>query len=168
MCPRPPKPWRSSHAFSNQVAACWTTPNYLSTMGVYRAYMRLTGRRYTETGQPINNFVWLPLTLWWMRLAGLHIQKVDAQGHYLPFPRREAHQDRVSRKTEGAHEMGRSAFFRGGGEATRVIVSEPNHAPELGMVVEMHPSVWELHGCGRPDAEALLQELGLQALALTG
>ncbi len=66
-----------------------TTPNYLSTMGVYRAYMRLTGRRYTETGQPINHFVSLPLTLWWIRLAGLHIQKVDAQGHYLPFPRRQ-------------------------------------------------------------------------------
>src|SRR6185436_2470923 len=29
-----------------------TTPNYLGVYGGYRAYMRMTGRRYTEIGQP--------------------------------------------------------------------------------------------------------------------
>ncbi len=31
-----------------------TTPNYVGLMGLYRGYLRITGRRYTETGQPIN------------------------------------------------------------------------------------------------------------------
>jgi len=65
-----------------------TTPNYLGTMGLYRAYLRLTGRRYTEEGQPINRAVVLPRTLAWIRCAGLRVLTVDAVGHYLPFPGR--------------------------------------------------------------------------------
>jgi 2-polyprenyl-3-methyl-5-hydroxy-6-metoxy-1,4-benzoquinol methylase len=65
-----------------------TTPNYLGALGLYRGYMRLTGRRYTEEGQPINNFVMLPRTLAWVRRAGLRVRIVDAVGHYLPFPGR--------------------------------------------------------------------------------
>jgi 2-polyprenyl-3-methyl-5-hydroxy-6-metoxy-1,4-benzoquinol methylase len=63
-----------------------TTPNYLGTMGLYRGYLRLTGRRYTEEGQPINNFMLLPLTRAWISRAGLSVKAVDAVGHYLPFP----------------------------------------------------------------------------------
>jgi ubiquinone/menaquinone biosynthesis C-methylase UbiE len=65
-----------------------TTPNYLGPMGLYRGYLRLTGRRYTEEGQPINNLVALPRTLAWVRRAGLRVLRVDAVGHYLPFPGR--------------------------------------------------------------------------------
>lgn len=65
-----------------------TTPNYFGVTGLYRAYMRLTGRRYTEEGQPINNFVMLPRTVAWVRQAGLRIAHVDAVGHYLMVPGR--------------------------------------------------------------------------------
>lgn len=65
-----------------------TTPNYLGPLGLYRAYLRLTGRRYTETGQPINRFTMLPLTRRWVRRAGLSIEQLDSEGHYLPFPGR--------------------------------------------------------------------------------
>ena len=65
-----------------------TTPNYLGMMGLYRGYMRLTGRMYTEEGQPINNFLLLPRTLAWVKRTGLRVCVVDAIGHYLPFPGR--------------------------------------------------------------------------------
>lgn len=61
-----------------------TTPNYLGTMGLYRGYMRLTGRRWTEEGQPINNFTLLPRVRAWVARAGLKVHEVDAVGHYLP------------------------------------------------------------------------------------
>jgi hypothetical protein len=57
-------------------------------MGLYRAYLRLTGRRYTEGGQPINHPVVLPRTVAWVRRTGLRVLTVDAVGHYLPFPGR--------------------------------------------------------------------------------
>lgn len=65
-----------------------TTPNYLGPMGLYRVYLRLTGRRYTETGQPINRFTMLPLTRAWAAGSGLDVEIVDGEGHYLPFPGR--------------------------------------------------------------------------------
>jgi SAM-dependent methyltransferase len=65
-----------------------TTPNYLGPLGLYRAYARLRGRPYTEGGQPINRFMLLPRTCLWLRRAGLRIVKVDAVGHYLPWPGR--------------------------------------------------------------------------------
>ena len=39
---------------------------------------------------------------------------------------------------------------------------------KLGIVVEMHPSVWAASGNSRYSAEALLHELGLHAFPLTG
>lgn len=66
-----------------------TTPNYMGPMGVYRGYARLRGRPYTEEGQPINNFMLLPLTVSWLRRAGFRILTVDASGHYLPWPGRQ-------------------------------------------------------------------------------
>lgn len=65
-----------------------TTPNYLGVTGLYRGYMRLTGRRYSEEGQPINNFVMLPRTVSWVRKAGLKVDHVDAVGHYFLVPGR--------------------------------------------------------------------------------
>lgn len=65
-----------------------TTPNYLGTLGLYRGYLRMRGRVFQEVGQPINKFTMLPLTLRWLRNAGLRVEHVDAIGHYLPFPGR--------------------------------------------------------------------------------
>ena len=50
--------------------------------------MRLTGRRFTEEGQPINHFNMLPRTRGWVRRAGLRILESGGKGHYLPFPGR--------------------------------------------------------------------------------
>jgi FkbM family methyltransferase len=38
----------------------------------------------------------------------------------------------------------------------------------IGIVVEMHPDLWELAGTSRADAESLLRELGLRAEPLSG
>ena len=65
-----------------------TSPNYLGPMGLYRGYLRLTGRRFTEEGQPINHPLLLPRTVRWVRRAGLVVLAVDGTGHYLPFPGR--------------------------------------------------------------------------------
>jgi ubiquinone/menaquinone biosynthesis C-methylase UbiE len=67
-----------------------TTPSYLNTMGLYRVYLRMRGRRFSEVGQPINQFTTLPRTLRWVSRAGLRVLAVDAVGHYLPFPGRPA------------------------------------------------------------------------------
>ena len=65
-----------------------TTPNYLGPMGAYRGYLRLTGRRYSEEGQPINRFLVAPRLRRWVRAAGLEVIHADATGHYLPWPGR--------------------------------------------------------------------------------
>jgi ubiquinone/menaquinone biosynthesis C-methylase UbiE len=65
-----------------------TAPNYLGTMGLYRIYLRLRGRRYTEEGQPINNALLLPLTRSWVARAGLRVLFTAAVGQYLPVPGR--------------------------------------------------------------------------------
>jgi 2-polyprenyl-3-methyl-5-hydroxy-6-metoxy-1,4-benzoquinol methylase len=65
-----------------------TTPNYLGTLGLYRAYLTLRGRPFTEAGQPINQFTMAPRTLRWIRQAGLRVEQVRGVGHYLPVPGR--------------------------------------------------------------------------------
>lgn len=65
-----------------------TTPNYLGPIGLYRIYLRATGRRYTEEGQPLNHPLLLPRTVGWVRRAGLRVERIDAVGHYLPIPGR--------------------------------------------------------------------------------
>lgn len=65
-----------------------TVPNYLGPMGLYRAYLRLTGRRYRESGQPLNRVTVLPRVCWWIRRSGLIVERVDAVGHYCPWPGR--------------------------------------------------------------------------------
>lgn len=66
-----------------------TTPNYLGATGLYRGYLRMVGRRYTEEGQPINNFNTLPRTIHWVKRAGLRVRAATGRGHYLPFPGRD-------------------------------------------------------------------------------
>lgn len=66
-----------------------TTPNYLGLMGIYRIYRTLSGRPYTEVGQPVNNVTLLPRTCAWVYNAGLRIVLTDGAGHYLPWPRRQ-------------------------------------------------------------------------------
>lgn len=65
-----------------------TTPNYIGTTGLYRIYMKLRGRKYTEEGQPINHALLAPLTASWVRKAKLEIEKIDGVGHYLHVPKR--------------------------------------------------------------------------------
>jgi ubiquinone/menaquinone biosynthesis C-methylase UbiE len=65
-----------------------TTPNYLGPMGAYRGYLRLTGRRYSEEGQPVNRFLMAPQMRRWLRRAGLEIVESETTGHYLPWPGR--------------------------------------------------------------------------------
>jgi 2-polyprenyl-3-methyl-5-hydroxy-6-metoxy-1,4-benzoquinol methylase len=65
-----------------------TTPNYMGAFGLYRAYLRLRGRRYTEGGQPICRLTSLPRTWWWLRRAGFRILAVHTAGHYALFPGR--------------------------------------------------------------------------------
>lgn len=47
-----------------------TTPNYLGFFGLYRIYLRLKGKKWTEAGQPINKFVLMPKTLFWLKRSG--------------------------------------------------------------------------------------------------
>ena len=66
-----------------------TTPNYIGLLGAYRMYRALTGRPYTEMGQPINQ----PLTLIGrvrrLRALGCRLDVIDGFGHYLYFPGRQ-------------------------------------------------------------------------------
>jgi 2-polyprenyl-3-methyl-5-hydroxy-6-metoxy-1,4-benzoquinol methylase len=64
-----------------------TAPNYLSLSGLYRTYVRLRGRTFSEAGQPINHCLLLPQTRRWVVQTGLRIILIDGIGHYLPFPR---------------------------------------------------------------------------------
>lgn len=63
-----------------------TTPNYLSTIGLHRAWRAITGRPYTEGGQPICHLTMLPRTLRWVRSAGLKPLHVASTGYAIPVP----------------------------------------------------------------------------------
>lgn len=65
-----------------------TCPNYLGSTGLYRAYLRARGRRYTEAGQPINHLTMVPRTLRWLRAGGLEVVAWDTAGHYAHVPGR--------------------------------------------------------------------------------
>lgn len=66
-----------------------TTPNYLNVSGLYRAYLRLRGRRFQEAGQPVNNLMLLPVTSVLVRRAGLRVLRVSGSGHQLLWPGRD-------------------------------------------------------------------------------
>jgi SAM-dependent methyltransferase len=65
-----------------------TTPNYFGPFGLYRAYLRLRGRRYTEGDQPICRLTMLPRTLFWVWRSGLRVRTAAATGQYLLAPGR--------------------------------------------------------------------------------
>ena len=65
-----------------------TSPNYLGMAGLYRIYRRLTGRPYTEMGQPINQPLVLPWRVRLLRTLGCRVDVVDGIGHYLYLPGR--------------------------------------------------------------------------------
>jgi 2-polyprenyl-3-methyl-5-hydroxy-6-metoxy-1,4-benzoquinol methylase len=65
-----------------------TTPNYLNLIGLYRGYLRMRGRTFTEAGQPVNNFTSVPRVYWWLRRAGFSVEKIYTIGHYMPWPGR--------------------------------------------------------------------------------
>jgi 2-polyprenyl-3-methyl-5-hydroxy-6-metoxy-1,4-benzoquinol methylase len=65
-----------------------TTPNYLSTIGLYRVYCWLRGKKFDEGGQPICHWTTIPKTRRWVRAAGLRILETESTGQYLPFPGR--------------------------------------------------------------------------------
>lgn len=71
-----------------------STPNYFNVWGLYRLYLWLRGRRFAEAGQPVNQPLLLPLTLAWVRRAGLSVGLVETRVHTLPSwpgrPAREA------------------------------------------------------------------------------
>lgn len=66
-----------------------TTPNYLSMIGLYRAYCWALGKSCDEGGQPICHCTTLPKTLAWVRAAGLRVVRTSSAGQYLPFPGRQ-------------------------------------------------------------------------------
>jgi SAM-dependent methyltransferase len=61
-----------------------STPNYFNVWGLYRIYLRLRGRRFAEAGQPINQPLLLPLTVAWVRRAGLAVESVETRVHSVP------------------------------------------------------------------------------------
>lgn len=61
-----------------------TTPNYFNFFGIYRGYKRLIGKPFQEAGQPINNFVMLPLTLLWVKKTGLSVSKYGSMDIIIP------------------------------------------------------------------------------------
>lgn len=65
-----------------------TTPNYLSSIGLYRVYCWVRRKKFDECGQPICQVTMVPKTHRWVRAAGLRIIQADAIGQYLPFPGR--------------------------------------------------------------------------------
>jgi 2-polyprenyl-3-methyl-5-hydroxy-6-metoxy-1,4-benzoquinol methylase len=63
-----------------------TTPNYMSLMGISRGLMRLTGRRYRELDQPINQFITLPRRIRELRKLGCRVDVVEGAVHNLLIP----------------------------------------------------------------------------------
>lgn len=63
-----------------------TTPNYLSLVGLYRLCLRLTGRRFTEMGQPVNKCLTTAGIWWRLRRAGLWVTHIDGRGMQVPLP----------------------------------------------------------------------------------
>ncbi len=68
-----------------------STPNYANVWALYRAFLRLTGRRFSEAGQPINRLMLAPRTVSMVRRAGLSVTSFDGCCHSVPsWPGRPA------------------------------------------------------------------------------
>lgn len=65
-----------------------TTPNYCSSVGLYRVYCYLRGKTFDEGGQPICHLTYLSKTRRWIGDAGLELIDWTTCGQYLPIPGR--------------------------------------------------------------------------------
>jgi 2-polyprenyl-3-methyl-5-hydroxy-6-metoxy-1,4-benzoquinol methylase len=63
-----------------------TTPNYFSVLGLYRGYLRLLGRPFSEGGQPINNLMLHPRTVGMVKASGARIVHNNSVGQTLFMP----------------------------------------------------------------------------------
>ena len=64
-----------------------TTNNYLGLIGLWRLAMKVTGFRFTEMGQPINQPLMLFPRAKLMHELECRVDVVDGRGHYLRVPR---------------------------------------------------------------------------------
>lgn len=69
-------------------------PNYLSLVGLYRIYLWLRKRRYSELGQPINQPLVFAARVWKLRRLGCQILHTEGREHWLPV-RRSARFERL-------------------------------------------------------------------------
>jgi ubiquinone/menaquinone biosynthesis C-methylase UbiE len=68
-----------------------TTPNYMNFYGLYRCFLRLTGRQWTEVGQPINKFVMIPRTLFWLKRAGFKVENYSSSEFSTPWLKKKVY-----------------------------------------------------------------------------
>ncbi len=64
-----------------------STPNYFGLLGLYRTYRELTGRGFSEVGQPINHPLKLIDRVKKLKHLSCKIERVDGVGHYLYIPK---------------------------------------------------------------------------------
>lgn len=89
-----------------------TTPNYMNLLGMHRGYLRSRNRRYTEAGQPVNNFTSIPRVYVWLRRAGFQLLEISALGHYVPCPgRRPIRIESLDRETAPMRWLGHHSIF---------------------------------------------------------
>lgn len=85
-----PKPLKAVkelyRVLNNNGTLVLTTPNYLGFFGLYRIYLRLIGRKWTEMGQPINKFVLMPKTKLWLKIVGFRSIISDSSIISCPSP----------------------------------------------------------------------------------
>ncbi|MGL6075790.1 MAG: class I SAM-dependent methyltransferase [Fimbriiglobus sp.] len=65
-----------------------STPNYFSTIGLYRLYCNLRGKIFDEGGQPICHWTMMRKTKRWTKAAGFRVVEQRSVGHYIPIPGR--------------------------------------------------------------------------------
>lgn len=66
-----------------------TTPNYFGLLGLARRYRELTGRPWTEAGQPLNQPLKVKNRVRALQRLHCRVDVVEGVGHTLPFPGRE-------------------------------------------------------------------------------
>lgn len=64
-----------------------STPNYFGLLGLYRTYREVTGRGFSEVGQPINHPLKLIDRVRKLKQLKCKVNVVDGVGHYLYIPR---------------------------------------------------------------------------------
>ena len=88
-----------------------TTPNYLNFYGLYRVYMRFTGRRWSEVGQPINQFVVIPRTCIWLKRTGFKILDWGSEEFSVPLPSKKIYHFNFKRPPRILMLFGLQSFF---------------------------------------------------------